>query len=47
MAFKLIESAQHRWRRIRAPHLAAKVRADATFKNGKLVEPDTTQQQAA
>ena len=40
MAFKLLESAQHRWRKVRAPHLVAKVRAGATFKNGKLVEPD-------
>lgn len=40
MAFKLLESAQHRWRKIRAPHLVAKVRAGATFHNGKLLEPD-------
>ena len=46
MAFKLIDSAQHRWRAIRAPHLVAKVRAGAIFKNGKLIEPDTTQQAA-
>src|SRR5659263_532110 len=38
MAFKLIESAQHRWRAVNAPHLVALVRAGATFKNGKLVE---------
>ena len=41
MAFKLIESAQHRWRAVNAPHLVALVRAGAEFKNGKLVErPD-------
>lgn len=41
MAFKLIESAQRRWRAVNAPHLVALVRAGATFKNGKLVErPD-------
>lgn len=40
MAFKLLESAQHRWRKIRAPHLVAKVRAGATFTNGQLVDPD-------
>jgi transposase-like protein len=41
MAFKLIESAQDRWRAVNAPHLVALVRADATFINGKLVErPD-------
>ena len=41
MAFKLIESAQARWRAVNAPHLVALVRAGATFENGKLVErPD-------
>ncbi len=40
MAFKLIESAQSRWRAVNAPHLVALVRAGATFKNGVLVEPD-------
>ena len=41
MAFKLIESAQARWRAVNAPHLVALVRAGATFNNGKLVErPD-------
>ena len=38
MAFKLIESAQTRWRAVNAPHLVALVRAGATFTNGKLVE---------
>ncbi len=41
MAFKLIESAQHRWRAVNAPHLVALVRAGARFDKGKLVErPD-------
>ena len=41
MAFKLIESAQHRWRAVNAPHLVALVRAGAAFENGKLAErPD-------
>ncbi len=41
MAFKLIESAQRRWRAVNAPHLVALVRAGAQFKKGKLVErPD-------
>jgi hypothetical protein len=41
MAFKLIESAQRRWRSVNAPHLVALVRAGATFVEGKLVErPD-------
>ncbi|QKG20076.1 IS256 family transposase [Actinomadura verrucosospora] len=38
MAFKLIESAQARWRAVNAPNLVALVRAGATFINGKLVE---------
>src|SRR5947208_7795398 len=38
MAFKLIESAQRRWRMVNAPHLVALVRAGATFVNGQLVE---------
>jgi len=38
MAFKLIESAQDRWRCVNAPHLVALVRAGATFTNGKLIE---------
>ncbi len=41
MAFKLIESAQARWRAVNAPHLVALVRTGATFENGRLVErPD-------
>jgi transposase-like protein len=41
MAFKLIESAQDRWRAVNAPHLVALVRAGARFVNGQLVErPD-------
>jgi transposase-like protein len=38
MAFKLIESAQTRWRAVNAPHLAALVRAGARFERGQLVE---------
>ena len=37
-AFKLIESAQSRWRAVNALHLAALVRAGATFTGGKLAE---------
>jgi transposase-like protein len=41
MAFKLIESAQARWRAVNAPHLVALVRAGARFERGELVErPD-------
>jgi putative transposase len=43
MAFKLMESAQARWRMVNAPHLVALVRAGAMFDKGKLVErPDDT-----
>ncbi len=46
MAFKLIESAQTRWRAVNAPHLVPLVRAGAVFVNGKLVErPDDQDQQ--
>ena len=38
MAFKLIESAQDRWRAVNAPHLVTLVRARATFINGQLAE---------
>jgi putative transposase len=39
MAFKLIESAQRRWRAVNAPHLVALVRAGAD--KGRIVErPD-------
>jgi transposase-like protein len=41
MSFKLLESAQRRWRSVNAPHLVALVRAGARFEKGKLVErPD-------
>lgn len=38
MAFKLIESAQARWRAMNAPHLVALVRAGARFERGVLLE---------
>lgn len=38
MVFKLVESAQDRWRAIRGVHLVPLVRAGAWFKNGVLVE---------
>ena len=47
MAFKLIESAQDRWRCVNAPHLVALVRAGATFINGKLVERPSEETQAS
>ncbi|MEU9125752.1 IS256 family transposase [Streptomyces sp. NPDC048506] len=38
MVFKLVESAQQRWRAVNAPHLVALVRAGARFERGCLVE---------
>ncbi|AQW48418.1 transposase [Streptomyces hygroscopicus] len=38
MLFKLVESAQQRWRAVNAPHLGALVRAGARFERGRLVE---------
>jgi len=38
MAYKLIESAQIRWRALNAPHLVALVRAGVTFEKGVMVE---------
>jgi putative transposase len=38
MAYKLIDSAQARWRAVNASHLVALVRAGAVFHNGALVE---------
>ncbi|MGF1345010.1 IS256 family transposase, partial [Streptomyces flavovirens] len=38
MVFKLVESAQPRWRAVNAPHLVALVRAGARFECGLLVE---------
>ena len=38
MAYKLIDAAQSRWRKVNAPHLVALVRAGACFERGRLVE---------
>jgi hypothetical protein len=38
MVFKLVESAQQRWRAVNAPHLVALVRAGARFERGLLAE---------
>jgi len=42
MAFKLLEMAQMRWRRLNAGHLLPLVRAGARFQDGKLVERSDT-----
>jgi putative transposase len=47
MAFKLIESAQQRWRAVNGPHLVALVRAGAIFDKGALIERPNQQDQEA
>lgn len=47
MAFKLIESAQQRWRAVNGPHLVALVRAGAKFDKGVLIERPQPQDQEA
>jgi putative transposase len=48
MAFKLLASAQERWRAVNGPHLVALVRAGATFEKGVLIErPDNALQEVA
>lgn len=47
MAFKLIESAQQRWRAVNSPHLVALVRAGAKFEKGVLIDHDNPQDQEA
>jgi hypothetical protein len=42
MVFKLVESAQARWRAITGARLVPLVRAGATFENGILVEREET-----
>jgi transposase-like protein len=48
MAFKLLVSAQERWRAVNGPHLVALVRAGARFDKGVMIErPDDMQEVAA
>jgi len=47
MVFKLVQAAQERWRRIDGYELVALVRAGATFIDGKLVEGDQKEKDAA
>jgi transposase-like protein len=46
MAFKLIQSAQDRWRAVNGPHLVALVRAGARFEKGVIVEREQQDQEA-
>ena len=47
MAFKLLASAQERWRAVNGPHLVVLVRAEATFRKGVLLEKNPTEYQVA
>ncbi|MGI8519589.1 MAG: IS256 family transposase, partial [Actinomycetota bacterium] len=47
MVFKLIEAAEGRWRRLNGHDLVALVRAGAKFVNGKLVEAQESEEDAA
>jgi len=47
MAFKLIQSAEQRWRAVNRPHLVALVRAGAIFEKGALIERSNQQHQEA
>ena len=47
MAFKLLESAEDRWRAINGPKLVALVRAGAKFKKGVLVESSLKEEEVA
>ncbi len=38
MVFKLVESAQARWRSVNGAHLVPLVRAGARFQRGRLIE---------
>ncbi|MFI1105844.1 hypothetical protein [Streptomyces melanogenes] len=38
MVFKLVESAQSRWRAVKGAHLVPLVRVGARFERGQLVE---------
>jgi transposase-like protein len=47
MAFKLIQMAQDRWRRLNGSHLLPLVRADVQFTDGEQVEPEDTEERKA
>jgi transposase-like protein len=47
MAYKLIRSAEQRWRAVNGPHLVALVRAGARFEKGVTVEREQQHQGAA
>ena len=44
MAYKLLDAAEKRWRRVNAPHLVAVVRAGGVFIDGTLEERQASQE---
>jgi len=47
MAYKLLDAAQARWRKVNSPELVSLVRAGVEFKNGTQVERRTDQSRDA
>ncbi len=47
MAYKLLDSAQDRWRKVNSPQLVAQVRAGVKFKDGIRVERSTDESRDA
>jgi hypothetical protein len=45
MAYKLLRSAEERWRAVNGPHLVALVRAGAKFHRGVIIERPNHQDQ--
>lgn len=46
MAYKLIESAQTRWRAVNGPHLVALVRVGDGFEEGVIIERQPQEHEA-
>jgi hypothetical protein len=47
MAYKLLDAAQERWRRLNSPELVALVAAGVEFKDGMMIERKEEQRDAA
>jgi len=47
MAYKLLDTAQDRWRKVNSPELVAQVQAGIEFKDGNRVERRTDQSRDA
>ncbi len=47
MAYKLLDAAEDRWRKVNSPELVIHVRAGIEFKDGNLVERNTDESRDA